>query len=114
MADVVVRLSRGEALALVTTSRLAPVGLDIRLQARQKLRAALDSPPVEEQIDYRVVVGQGEDMEQRGLFIGCWESEARSAATRQRRRGFTDARVQARTVVHSPWTDLPSEEGERG
>lgn|GEM_PF-6451995 len=88
-----------------------------------KLRAALDSPPVEEE-QWRVT-GKARYTGNSLILGGCplgSEDAARRVIKQRRTSLYTDMRVQSRSIttfsdgseLTSPWTDLPSEEGERG
>lgn len=122
-ADVVVRLDRvrleqfvAHALESADKFRLpAPVEPIV-----EELRAAFDSPPVEEvrQIEYRVVA----DFDSEGHLMVLARPEdllthttALEAAASYRSGGaYKNPRAQVSETRRSPWTDLPSEEGERG
>lgn len=102
MSDVVVRLSREEAGALVDGA--SPQRRDAFVALQAKLRAALDSPPVEE---YRAVAHG------RRMSLVELEGPTRSlkaAGATVARSAAANARVQVR-IPASPWVDL--EEGER-
>jgi hypothetical protein len=73
-----------------------------------RLRAALDSLPVEERVEYRVVGDGGPTLFYREGDL----TRAKANADYRRERGHDGVCVQSRTVTESPWTDLPSEEGE--
>lgn len=112
MTEVVVRLTDDEQAAL-RHEFSEPYGHEIRVAIFGKLRAALDSPPVEvnETNEYRVLGEDGHAV--RGF------RELESAKEEKRRvdeLGQGPHRIQSRRVSLglSPWTDLPSEEGERG
>ncbi|HSC20712.1 MAG TPA: hypothetical protein VLC07_03200 [Solirubrobacterales bacterium] len=97
-----------------------PYAIEVRSGIFGKLRAALDSPPIEERVEYRVYadsVGGGEligrcaDLgDARRRCVGYGKSD-----------NYTNVRIQSRSIttfsdgssLTSPWTDLPSEEGER-
>jgi hypothetical protein len=130
VAEVVVRLEAEEAEELLHWSK-GKEGVDecdpdgqgicVCCNARRKLRAALDSPPVEEETEYRVV-GNKPDGEEAELFTFPAREPVRDLGDIYRAGDrFTNVRDQSRTITTfsdgstftSPWTDLPSEEGER-
>jgi len=78
------------------------------------LRAALDSPPVEETVLFRGVGDRGSRMavvleppSENEEWVRSGLADYRDAGT------YDNVRIQVQRVLTSPWTDLPSEEGER-
>jgi hypothetical protein len=74
---------------------------------RDKLRAALDAPPVEERVEYRVVVDQVGGIVELGVepLADCRARAAAIATGAEVHRFF----IQSRTVSTTPWVDV--EEG---
>lgn len=116
MADVVVRLDQAEVEALLGGAAYKHPLLP---DARANLRAALDSPPVEEALKYRKTASLADK--------SSWASNTCSGPEQvealQIPAGWqaTNVRDQVRTITTfsdgseliGPWVDLPSEEGER-
>ncbi len=125
MADVVVRLSEKEVRALVDGA--SPQRRDAFVALQATLRAALGSPPIEERREYRVVADFAAEGDQSITLVGPGDIEAsenvhREAVASYRHGGvYKNPQAQSRTIttfsdgssLTSPWTDLPSEEGER-
>jgi len=113
VADVVVRLEAGNAQKLLDRCPEGSLARPDQVELRDKLRAALDSPPVEERVEERVTSDQG---------VVVYPAEAEEMGSEELREiaqdyaqtpNVTNVRIQTRAVVTTPWTDLPSEEGER-
>lgn len=128
MRDVVVRLTEAEAEKVadliegtISIHGSGPANCTACRHAA-KLRAALDSPPVEERVTYRVFEDFGE-FERIVRIEGGEYTDSRSEAKRAAGVAETYAevpvRIQQRTTTQlsdgseliSPWTDLESEEG---
>ncbi len=123
MGEVLVRLTVEEAKALGD-----PFADPFRLRkqfetGRCKLRAALDSPPVEERAEHRLAARDDDDE----IFLVGATHSALTTEELDRVRALCRACLGYRTVLQSrtittlsdgssltsPWTDLPGEEGER-
>jgi len=131
MSDVVIRLERGEVEELLYWTKGKEgvcdpdgQGICVCCNARRQLRAALDSPPVEERVDYRAA-GQGRERPETTAPLPTFkaaEDRAWQLANPDTRliRPWTNVRVQSRTITTfsdgssliGPWTDLEGE-GER-
>lgn len=118
MADVVIRMEREEAEALLV------YGHPLKPSAVEKLRAALDSPPVEERLAVQIV---GENLKEDWPPVEPAEDFGeRLSAARERtallRNWFAHVRIQQRTITTfsdgssfiGPWSDLEGEGGDRG
>jgi hypothetical protein len=121
MPDLVIRLEREEAEALVTIALGSSEERHLaRIRGRRKIRAALDSPPVEEREEFRVA---GTERRTGCMWLGqarrLRPTNAHMAEVRERNR---DVRIETRTIttvsdgstLTGPWTDLPGEGGEDG
>jgi hypothetical protein len=81
------------------------------------LRAALDSPPVEERVEFCVIGGDPRSGYNEGGWGPISLPSAQEAARRWSAKGWRNVRIQSRTVttfsdgstLTSPWTDLPGE-----
>jgi hypothetical protein len=124
VADVVVRLDDDvlRAILEVVEQEKAHERSDaIYVTASNQLRAALDSPPVEERVEFCVIGGDPRSGYNEGGWGPISLPSARQAAKRWAEKGWRNVRIQSRTIttfsdgtsLTSPWTDLPSEEGER-
>jgi hypothetical protein len=121
--DVVVRLEREKAERFVERHLGNPAAPWSAKDLADVLRAALDSPPVEERIIYRVAGSYRRGSEDKWwssptlLLDNAYVTLKRCADLEQ----TCNVRIQSRTITTfsdgseliSPWTDLPSEEGER-
>lgn len=120
MADVMIRLDEEKARHLREILNGDVPMPKVHCRLCQELRAALDSPPVEERVEGRVVgiVGMGPRVGQR--FEGRANSRldvVRRVAREEARRGNRDVCIQSRTITTfsdgstliSPWSDLPGE-----
>ena len=110
MADVVVRLEAGNAQKLLDSIPEGTIHIasDGYRELRDHLRAALDSPPVEERVEYRVVGHHCRTLYYREVELGRAKAMAEYLIGRKQ----PGVHIERRFVVTSPWTDLPSEEGE--
>jgi hypothetical protein len=127
VADVVVRLERNEVRGTLSMveKRIFDAGQHVDpswRRFRDKLRAALDSPPVEGNPHYRVVGKRnGRTVTIRGAsaggtsYLSIAEHDLKTAT-----KGFREARIQVRRIsflsdgskLIEPWVDLASEEGD--
>jgi hypothetical protein len=121
VAEVVVRLEQEEIDVLLYETLLSDMSPHSAAfgSALDKLRAALDSPPVEEALKYRKTASLADK--------SSWASNTCSGPEQvealQIPAGWqaTNVRDQVRTITTfsdgseliGPWVDLPSEEGER-
>jgi hypothetical protein len=119
MPDLVIRLERWKAESVLELCDME--GLDESILTA--LRAALDSPPVEEGSEYRVMAKYSHQAE----MAACGATKDRRLAeaivrgTEETREHIEACWLQSRITTTlsdgssliGPWTDLPSEEGER-
>jgi hypothetical protein len=121
-AEVVLRLKAGNAQKLLDAIPEALVGIASgeQRELREQLRAALDSLPVEERVEARVLT---RFRNSEGTSSATHPSRIPLVLKRlQKKYPRAERRVQSRTIttfsdgstLTSPWTDLPREEGERG
>jgi len=120
MPDLVIRLDEKLAwLSIQPDTQVVLADKDLgRRAVDDAIRAALDSPPVEEGREFRVVgrpVKGGSAVE---LFTHCERGPTRDLGDIYRAGDrFTDVRDQSRTIttlsdgstLTGPWTDLPGE-----
>jgi hypothetical protein len=126
MPDLVIRLEREEAEELLHWTKGKEgvpecdpddQGICVCCNARRKLRAALDSPPVEETELFQVV---GPGGRQIVPVVASQEELERTdpAGLREMPGSRTQRRTQTvladGSTLYSPWTDLPGEGGEDG
>jgi len=107
MADVVVRLDEEKARHLREILNGDVPMPEVHCHLCQELRAALDSPPVEERVEYRVVatgaVAWGDET------IPAEDEEHAQHLADQQKRFHPAVRIETRSVLVSPWSAL--EEG---
>jgi hypothetical protein len=120
MPDLVILELSDDEKAALRHQFSEPYGHEIRIGIFEKLRAALDSPPVEERREFRAVYDENDTTwKSGGVVDDRARAERRCELEARRRPDATNFRVQQRTITTfsdgseliSPWTDLEGEEG---
>lgn len=119
MADLVLRLDKRELRALTDVGNAWLFGGHKSPPLRaavEKARAALDSPPVEEGSEYRVVGKRGERLVELSMVES--PSQGEEITDLYRNGGvYTQVRIQSRIITQlsdgstliTPWSDLEGE-----